>query len=255
MRFTCLQENLSRGLALVGRAVATRTTLPITQNVLIETDQGRLKLSATNLELAVTTWVGGEVQEEGAVTIPARLLTDFINSLPAERVENGDDHQATGGPIQVRPLSGEHQRHGSGGVSANTHGGRGHDRPRGAARAADGHRPGGVCRRNGGGAAGAHRRQGRDLRAAVHTGRCRRIQASGVQGVAAGAGAGGRGGDRAGANARGDTASAGGSGRACGDGHYAFQEPVARPHQERRDSVAAGSGIVPQLLPADTAER
>ena len=87
MRFTCLQENLSRGLALVGRAVATRTTLPITQNVLIETDQGRLKLSATNLELAVTTWVGGEVQEEGSVTIPARLLTDFVNSLPADRVE------------------------------------------------------------------------------------------------------------------------------------------------------------------------
>ena len=98
MRFTCLQENLSRGLALVGRAVATRTTLPITQNVLIETDQGRLKLSATNLELAVTTWVGGEVQEEGAVTIPARLLTDFINSLPAERVEM----EMTTRPLGVR---------------------------------------------------------------------------------------------------------------------------------------------------------
>ena len=87
MRLSCLQENLSRGLALVGRAVATRTTLPITQNVLMETDEGRLKLSATNLELAVTTWVGAGVEEEGAVTIPARLLTDFINSLPAERVD------------------------------------------------------------------------------------------------------------------------------------------------------------------------
>ena len=53
----------------------------------METDEGRLKLSATNLELAVTTWVGAGVEEEGAVTIPARLLTDFINSLPAERVD------------------------------------------------------------------------------------------------------------------------------------------------------------------------
>ncbi|MBI4282463.1 MAG: DNA polymerase III subunit beta [Chloroflexi bacterium] len=87
MRLSCLQENLSRGLALVSRAVATRTTLPITQNVLMETDQSRLKLSATNLELAVTTWVGAKVDQEGAITIPARLLTDFINSLPSERVD------------------------------------------------------------------------------------------------------------------------------------------------------------------------
>ncbi len=98
MRFTCLQENLSRSLALVGRAVATRTTLPITQNVLIESDQGRLKLSATNLELAVTTWLGGDLQEEGSITIPARLLTDFINSLPADRL----DMETTTRPLGVR---------------------------------------------------------------------------------------------------------------------------------------------------------
>ncbi|MBF8267449.1 MAG: dnaN [Dehalococcoidia bacterium] len=97
MRLSCLQENLSRGLALVGRAVATRTTLPITQHVLMETDQSRLKLSATNLELAITTWVGAKVEQEGAVTIPARLLTDFVNSLPNERV----DVELTPRPIGV----------------------------------------------------------------------------------------------------------------------------------------------------------
>ena len=59
MRVACLQENLSKGLNVIGRAVATRTTLPITQNVLLETDQSRLKLSATNLEVAISTWVGG----------------------------------------------------------------------------------------------------------------------------------------------------------------------------------------------------
>ena len=87
MRFSCLQENLSRGLATVGRAVATRTTLPITQNVLIATDQAMLKLSATNLEIAITTWIGAMVEEEGSVTVPARLLTDFVASLPSERID------------------------------------------------------------------------------------------------------------------------------------------------------------------------
>lgn len=87
MKLSCLQENLSRGLAIVGRAVATRTTLPITQNVLLQTDEGRLKLAATNLEIAVITWVGAKVEEEGAITIPARLLTEFVNSLPSDKVE------------------------------------------------------------------------------------------------------------------------------------------------------------------------
>ena len=87
MRLSCLQENLSRGLSVVGRAVATRTTLPITQNVLLATDNQRLKLAATNLEIAISTWVGAQVEEEGSVTIPARLLTEFVNSLPDERID------------------------------------------------------------------------------------------------------------------------------------------------------------------------
>ncbi|MCE2404377.1 MAG: DNA polymerase III subunit beta [Dehalococcoidia bacterium] len=87
MRLSCLQENLSKGLAVVGRAVPTRTTLPITQNVLLATDRSMLKLSATNLELAITTWVGAMVEEEGSVTVPARLLSEFVGSLPAERID------------------------------------------------------------------------------------------------------------------------------------------------------------------------
>ena len=87
MRLSCVQENLARGLATVGRAVATRTTLPITQNVLLATDQGMLKLSATNLEIAVTTWIGAMVEEEGSITVPARLLTEFVASLPSERID------------------------------------------------------------------------------------------------------------------------------------------------------------------------
>ena len=87
MKLSCLQENLSRGLGIVGRAVANRSTLPITQNVLISTDQSMLKLSATNLEIAMTTWIGAMVEEEGTITVPARLLTEFVNSLPSERID------------------------------------------------------------------------------------------------------------------------------------------------------------------------
>ena len=87
MKLSCLQENLSKALGIVGRAVATRSTLPITQNILMTTDQGRLKLSATNLEIAVTTWVGAKIADEGAITIPARLLTDFVTSLPNGQID------------------------------------------------------------------------------------------------------------------------------------------------------------------------
>ncbi len=95
MRLSCLQENLGRGLSTVGRAVATRTTLPITQNVLISTDQSRLKLAATNLEIAISTWIGAQIEEEGSITIPARLLTEFVNSLPPERVDIVSSNQPT----------------------------------------------------------------------------------------------------------------------------------------------------------------
>jgi len=87
MKLSCLQENLNRGLSVVGRAVATRTTLPITNNVLLATDQSRLKLVATNLEMAITCWIGAKVEEEGEITVPARLLTEFISSLPNDKVD------------------------------------------------------------------------------------------------------------------------------------------------------------------------
>ncbi|MFQ6019883.1 MAG: DNA polymerase III subunit beta, partial [Dehalococcoidia bacterium] len=87
MKLSCLQENLAKGLGVVGRAVATRSTLPQTSHVLIATEDGRLKLAATNLEIAVTCWLGAQVEEEGAITIPARLLTDFVTSLPNERID------------------------------------------------------------------------------------------------------------------------------------------------------------------------
>ena len=87
MKLSCIQSNLRKGLATVSKAVATRSTIPETQNVLIATDNGRLRLTATNLEIAITTWIGAQIEEEGSVTIPARMLSDFINSLPDKKVD------------------------------------------------------------------------------------------------------------------------------------------------------------------------
>ena len=86
MKLSCLQENFNRGLSIVGRAVATRTTLPITNNVLLAAEEGRLKLVATNLEMAISCWIGAKIEEEGAITVPARLLTEFISSLPSDTI-------------------------------------------------------------------------------------------------------------------------------------------------------------------------
>jgi len=87
MKLSCLQENLSRGLTIAGRAVAVRSTLPITQNILLAAEQSRLKLAATNLEIATTCWIGSKVEQEGTITIPARLLIDFVNSLPNDLID------------------------------------------------------------------------------------------------------------------------------------------------------------------------
>jgi DNA polymerase-3 subunit beta len=87
MKVSCTQEALSRGLSIVGRAVAVRSPNPITSNVLIATDGGQIKLVGTDAQsLTMTCWIGGQVEEEGAITVPARLLTDFVNTLPNDRV-------------------------------------------------------------------------------------------------------------------------------------------------------------------------
>jgi DNA polymerase-3 subunit beta len=87
MKVSCIQDNLSKGLAIVGRAVATRSNIPITQNILITvTKSSGLTLAATNLEITMTCNVGAEVEEEGSITVPARLFTEFVNSLPSDTI-------------------------------------------------------------------------------------------------------------------------------------------------------------------------
>jgi len=87
MKVSCLQENLSRGLNVVARAVAPRSTLPVLSNILVATEAGRLRLSATNLELGITCWIGAKIDEEGATTVPARTFADLVGALPNDKVD------------------------------------------------------------------------------------------------------------------------------------------------------------------------
>jgi DNA polymerase-3 subunit beta len=87
LKVSVLQENLARGLQTVSRAVATRSTLPILANVLLRTDDGRLKLTTTNLEIGVNAWIGAKIEDEGGITVPAKLFADFVNSLPPGQVD------------------------------------------------------------------------------------------------------------------------------------------------------------------------
>lgn len=83
MKVSVMQENLARGLQIVSRAVSSRSTLPVLANVLFRTEDAGLKLTATNLEIGITCWVPGKIDTDGAITVPARLITDLVNSLPS----------------------------------------------------------------------------------------------------------------------------------------------------------------------------
>lgn len=83
MKSIVQQQQLAHGISMVSRAVSTRSTLPVLANILIKSDAGRLCLSATNLELGISAWIGAKIEEEGDFTVPTRTFSDLINSLPA----------------------------------------------------------------------------------------------------------------------------------------------------------------------------
>lgn len=87
MKVSVLKENLAKALSTCGRVVSTRGSLEILSNVMLTTESGRLKISATNLEVGINYWLGAKVEKDGAITVPARLLTDIVNSLSSEKVE------------------------------------------------------------------------------------------------------------------------------------------------------------------------
>jgi DNA polymerase III subunit beta len=87
MKATVTQQHLAHGLSVVSRAVSPRSTLPVLANVLVATDEGRLRLSATNLEMGITCWIPAQIQEEGSITVPARTLVDLVGTFPNENVQ------------------------------------------------------------------------------------------------------------------------------------------------------------------------
>jgi len=97
LKVTLLQENLKRALLLVLHAAAGKSMLPVLSNILLATDGAdRLKISATNLEIAIVVWVGAKVEHAGRVTLPARLLSDVVSGLPNEAITlEMDSHTQT----------------------------------------------------------------------------------------------------------------------------------------------------------------
>lgn len=86
MKFFCTQENLNKALSAVEKIITKNTTLPVLSNILFETDGGRLKVSATNLEIGTSFWVGAKIEKEGAITVPARVLASYISKLPNKKI-------------------------------------------------------------------------------------------------------------------------------------------------------------------------
>ncbi|HEX6258761.1 MAG TPA: DNA polymerase III subunit beta, partial [Candidatus Saccharimonadales bacterium] len=87
MKLTVTQENLTKALNAVGRVASGKTPLPILNNILLRTDSNRLMVAATNLEIAITEHIGAKVTTNGAITVPARLMTEFIGNLPKGNVD------------------------------------------------------------------------------------------------------------------------------------------------------------------------
>jgi DNA polymerase-3 subunit beta len=87
MKISCTQEKLAQALSTVSKVVGVRTTLPILSNILLKTEKGQLKLSATDLEIGLSVWIGAKVEEEGALTIPGRLFSDFVAAALGKTID------------------------------------------------------------------------------------------------------------------------------------------------------------------------
>lgn len=105
MKISCTQEKLNKGITTVSRIIGTRGTLPILSHVLLSTEKGQLKLTGTDLEIAIITYIGGKIEEEGSVTMPARLLGEFVNANHDQTINlesEGNNIKATSNHITAR---------------------------------------------------------------------------------------------------------------------------------------------------------
>lgn len=93
MKFSCNQDTFSKYLNIVSRIVSSKPGLPILNNVKFETSKGKLLITATDLEIGISTWIGADVKTEGSITVPAKQLSEFINSIPNEKIDVNLDEQ------------------------------------------------------------------------------------------------------------------------------------------------------------------
>lgn len=113
MHITCTQENLARALSYLERVVGKQTTLPILSNYLIETEKGRLKISATNLEIGVVVSIGAKIEKEGKIAVPAKILSNFVSNLPGGDILHLEEEQghlkvvSTAYQIRIKSLDGK----------------------------------------------------------------------------------------------------------------------------------------------------
>src|ERR1035437_8102591 len=84
MKLTCTVENFKKAIYNTERVIGKQITLPILENILLETEKGMLRVAATNLEIGVSLKIGAKIEKEGKITIPAKLISNFVNNLPGD---------------------------------------------------------------------------------------------------------------------------------------------------------------------------
>jgi DNA polymerase III subunit beta len=87
MQFSCNQDTFAKYLNIASRIVTSKPGLPILNNVLFRTEKGKLLITVTDLEISLNTWIGADVQAEGSITVPAKQLSEFINSVSSEKID------------------------------------------------------------------------------------------------------------------------------------------------------------------------
>jgi len=88
MKLICTQENFKKAISTVDKITSKQVTLPILNNILLETKNGRLIFSATNLEIGIVNKIGAKIEEDGKIAVPVKLLSNFILNLPnGENIE------------------------------------------------------------------------------------------------------------------------------------------------------------------------
>ncbi len=102
MKITCAQADLERAVNIVSKAITPNTTLPVLNNILLKAEANKLHLSATNLEVAIQFFIPAEVKNEGSITIPAKLLSSYVNLLKDERI---DVELVSGDSVQIKSPS------------------------------------------------------------------------------------------------------------------------------------------------------